>query len=235
VEPEILRARRGRPLQIAEPERRQKLLDAAESVFVEQGYSASSMDDIARRAGMSKKTLYRLFDTKGALFSAVIAGRRAVLNAMVEAEACTGAETADEVLRRFLVKIAHFVLAPRQASIYRLVIAESRRAPELASAFYQEGPSKARVMLTEWLRVQNERGLLRVPDAAAAASMLISMVIADPQMCLLIGEGCVPDEAVIEDRVRRAVELFLQGAMPRAGRERAAASAEWAVRAVPAK
>src|SRR5258708_8265305 len=67
------RARRGRPCQIAEPKRRQLLLDAAESVFVELGYSSASMDDIARRAGMSKKTLYRLFETKEALFAAVIA------------------------------------------------------------------------------------------------------------------------------------------------------------------
>ena len=66
------RARRGRPCQIAEPERRQLLLDAAESVFVELGYSSASMDDIAHRAGMSKKTLYRLFETKEALFAAVI-------------------------------------------------------------------------------------------------------------------------------------------------------------------
>ena len=144
-----LRARRGRPCQIAEPERRQMLLDAAESVFLELGYGSASMDDIARRVRMSKKTLYRLFDTKASLFAAVVASRRAVLNAMVEAEDCTGADTAEEVLRRFLGKIARFVLAPRQAAIYRLVIAESHRAPELAHAFHSEGPSKARAMLTE--------------------------------------------------------------------------------------
>src|SRR6266699_3404658 len=96
------RARRGRPCQIAEPERRQLLLDAAESVFVELGYSSASMDDIARRAGMSKKTLYRLFETKEALFAAVIAARRATLEASTESSDCPDMQTAEAVLRRFL-------------------------------------------------------------------------------------------------------------------------------------
>ena len=59
------------------------VLDAAEQVFVELGYTDASMDDIARRAAMSKKTLYQLFDTKESLFAAVIASRRAELAATV--------------------------------------------------------------------------------------------------------------------------------------------------------
>src|SRR5258707_10872243 len=136
----LFRARRGRPCQIAEPERRQLLLDAAESVFVELGYSSASMDDIARRAGMSKKTLYRLFETKEALFAAVIAARRATLEATTESSDCPDVQTAEAVLRRFLGGIARFVLAPRQAALYCLVIAERQRAPEIANAFHREGP-----------------------------------------------------------------------------------------------
>ena len=165
------RARRGRPCQIAEPERRQLLLDAAESVFVELGYSSASMDDIARRAGMSKKTLYRLFETKEALFAAVIAARRATLEATTESGDCPDVQTAEKVLRRFLGGIARFILAPRQAALYRLVIAESQRAPEIAHAFHREGPSMARAP-SNWLALQNARGTLRVADPVSAASML---------------------------------------------------------------
>src|SRR5882672_7049520 len=164
------RVRRGRPCQIAEPERRQLLLDAAESVFVELGYSSASMDDIARRAGMSKKTLYRLFETKEALFAAVIAARRATLETTAESGDCPDVEAAEKVLRRFLGGIARFVLAPRQAALYRLVIAESQRAPEIAHAFYREGPTKARLALTEWLTLQDARRNLIVPDPACASS-----------------------------------------------------------------
>src|SRR5258708_27281462 len=140
----LFRARRGRPCQIAEPERRQLLLDAAESVFVELGYSSASMDDIARRAGMSKKTLYRLFETKEALFAAVIAARRATLEATTESGDCHDVQPAEKVLRRFLGGIARFVLAPRQAALYRLVIADSPRPPQIPHAFHPQRPRMAR-------------------------------------------------------------------------------------------
>src|SRR5579872_3805528 len=57
-------ARRGRPCQIGAFERRQRLIEAAECEFLESGYGAAATNNIARRAGMSKKTLYRLFDSK---------------------------------------------------------------------------------------------------------------------------------------------------------------------------
>jgi len=217
--------RRGRPCLIAEPERRELLIEAAENIFIELGYSATSMDDIARHAGMSKKTLYRLFETKESLFAAVIAARRASLNATMESHDCPDIKTAGDVLRRYLGAIARFVLAPRQAALYRLVIAESQRAPELAHAFYCAGPNKARTPLSDWLALQNQRGTLHVPDPPNAASMLFSMVIGDLQMRLLIGEIRATDDNAIDHRVECAIELFLRGALPRtdkksAGQER---------------
>lgn len=203
---------RGRPRQIGQSERREMLIEAAEQVFVETGYGAASVDDIAHRAGMSKKTIYQIFETKESLFAAVIAARRAALAAMICAEGCNAAESPETVLQHFLYEVARFVLAPRQAALYRLVIAESQRAPELAHAFYREGPTKARSALTQWLALQHERHVLHVPDAPSAAGMLFSMVIAEPQMCLLIGESREPGEEAIRARVANAVEIFLNGA-----------------------
>jgi AcrR family transcriptional regulator len=207
-----LRARRGRPCQIAEPERRQRVLDAAESVFLESGYGCASMDDIARRAGMSKKTLYRVFDRKESLFAAVIAGRRAVLDAMISDQEFATRESPEKVLRSYLGKLARFVLAPRQAALYRLVIAESLRTPELAHTFYREGPCKGRLVLERWLSAQHEQGALHVPDAERDAAMLCSMVISELQMRFLIGEIRAPDDALIDATVNRAVDVFLHGA-----------------------
>ncbi len=209
------KAARGRPRQIDETSRRKLLIEAAEKVFVEMGYGTASVDDIAKRAGMSKKTLYQLFDTKESLFAAVIAERRAALKAIIEAECCGGAQTPQDVLRKFLGQVARFVLARRQSALYRLVIAESQRAPELARAFYREGPSKARLALTQWLALQHEQKTLVVPDPECAASMLCSMVIGEPQLRLLIGDMYEPDEAVIDERTRQAVDIFLQGSIPR--------------------
>src|SRR5262245_7466819 len=110
--------RRGRPRQLEESERRRRLIDAAEHVFVTRGYGAASMDEIARRAGMSKKTIYRLYAAKEDLFAALIASRRDALAALIENVDDDEAHRPDDVLGRFLRQIARFVLAPRQAALF---------------------------------------------------------------------------------------------------------------------
>jgi len=217
-------AARGRPRQLDETARRERLISAAEHVFVEMGYGAANMDDIARRAGMSKKTIYQVFETKHELFAAVIDSRRDALAAMIEAEGSDDSREPEDVLRQFLRQIARFILAPRQSALYRLAVAESQRAPELANAFYREGSTKVCSSLTEWLASQHERGILHVPDPASAGKMLFYMAIAELQMRLLIGECREPDEAVIDERVDHAVRLFLDGARVRAARDALAAA-----------
>jgi len=206
--------RRGRPHLIAEAERRDLVLSAAEQVFVELGYTAASMDDIARRARMSKKTLYRFFETKEALFAAVIAARRAELDATIDSDDVAETRPPETVLRLLLTKVACFVLAPRQAALYRLVLAESHRAPELARAFHHDGPNKACQMLNDWLASQHARGNLHIADPSSAAGMLFSMVVGEPQMRVLVGDCCAPERDQIEQRVAQAVELFMRGARP---------------------
>lgn len=205
-----MRLRRGRPCLIGESERRQLLIEAAESVFLETGYSAAGIADIARQAGMSKKTIYRLFDSKESLFAAVVAARREAI-AITDIEDSADLNSAEKILCHYLGVFARFILAPRQAAIFRLVIAEAHRAPELSRAFYREGPAKARLPLVQWLERQHARGVLCVENALAAASMLLSMVTADLHMRLLIGDAGTIDAATIDRRVRHAVGLFLRG------------------------
>ena len=206
---------RGRPRQFDDVERRKRLIDAAEHVFVEMGYGAANMDGIARRAGMSKKTIYQVFETKQDLFAAVIDSRRDALAAMIESEGAAESRRPEDALQRFLRQIARFILAPRQAALYRLAVAESQRAPELANAFYREGATKACSPLTEWLAVQHERKVLHVPDPASAAKLLFFMAIAELQMRGLIGDGGAPEDSAIDQRVDHAVRVFLDGSRVR--------------------
>lgn len=205
------RSLRGRPRQLDESERRKRLIDAAEHVFLQMGYGAANVDEIARRAGMSKKTIYRVFQTKQDLFAAVIDARKDALAAIMEGEAGDEARPPEDVLKGFLRQIARFVLAPRQAALYRLAVAESQRAPELANAFCREGSTKVCAPLMQWLSLQHERGWLRLPDPGSAARMLYYMAIAELQMRLLTGECREPDAAAIEERIDQAVRVFLNG------------------------
>ena len=208
-------ARRGRPCLIPESERRERLLAAAERVFVELGYTEANMDDIAKHAGMSKKTLYRLFETKEALFTALVAARRAELANSVFVDPMSDVRAPELVLRDFLLGIVRFILAPRQAALYRLILTEVHRAPELARAFHQDCPGKFCNFLQEWIARQNARGVLAVAEPEIASGMLFSMVIGEPQMqALMCGDQDV-DSSAIERRIECAVNLFLDGARPR--------------------
>ena len=208
-------ARRGRPCLIPETERRELLLAAAERVFVELGYTETNMDDIAKHAGMSKKTLYRLFETKEALFTEVVAARRAELADSVSVIPMSDTRAPELVLRDFLLDIVRFVLAPRQAALYRLILTEVHRAPELARAFHQDCPGKLCNVLQEWIARQNAAGVLEVAEPKIASGMLFSMVIGEPQMQALMCGGEDADSSVIKRRVEYAVDLFLDGARPR--------------------
>jgi AcrR family transcriptional regulator len=219
--PEVVPAcsHRGRPPLMCRQERQRLLIEAAESVFVEMGYSAAGTSDIAQRAGMSKKTLYDFFDSKESLFAAVIAARRESMEpAQIGETGCCNTSDIERVLCRYLGRLARFILAPRQAALYRLVIAETHRAPELSRAFYREGPEKGRAPLAEWLKALHADGALHIADPTNAAAMLISMAIAQLHMRLLMMGECESiDGRSIDGCVKQAVAVFL-GGTSRAGK-----------------
>ncbi len=205
-------SRRGRPPIMRDEERRRLLIEAAEAVFLQTGYSASAMSDIARRAGMSKKTLYELFSSKESLFAAVIAARRETMPmAAIVAELADG-EAVTMALRQYLGSLARFVLAPRQVALYRLVISEAHRAPDLSRAFYSEGPAQARAPLEQWFRSLHARRILDVPEPGTAAAMLIAMAIAELHMRVLMGPGKPVSGVEIDEHVAQAIRVFLHGA-----------------------
>ena len=200
---------RGRPKLISEDERRGRLIQAAEDVFLERGYVLATMDDVSRRAGMSKKTIYQLFSTKQALFAALIAQYTEHL--MMPIKTDDGTRGPRAVLEDFLRQLARFVLSPRQIAMHRLVISEAMRTPELAQAFLREAMDTGQSTLIAWFERQRERGMLKIEDAEEAASMLCGFVIAEPKLRLLYGQDEPPTWAMIDKRVDRGLDIFFRG------------------------
>jgi len=200
---------RGRPKLISEDERRGRLIQAAEDVFLERGYVLATMDDVSRRAGMSKKTIYQLFSTKQALFAALIAQYTEHL--MMPIKTDDGTRGPRAVLEDFLRALARFVLSPRQVAMHRLVISEAMRTPELAQAFLREAMDSGKCSLVAWFERQHERGALAIEDAEEAASILCGFVISEPQMRLLYGQDDPPTWAMIDRRVDRGLDIFFRG------------------------
>jgi TetR/AcrR family transcriptional regulator of autoinduction and epiphytic fitness len=205
--------RRGRPREISEDERRRRLIAVAEKVFVEQGYGAASMNEVAQDAGMSKKTLYQLFDTKEALFAAVITDRMRALSEGAEKGA--GARPLKDAVVEYLYEAACFILSPRHVALFRVLIGEAWRAPGMAQAFDNACAGRGKSVLARWLAEETEAGRLDLEDPVQAAGMLFGMVVGEPHHRMLMGEGRPPSRTAIEARVRKAVDIFLQGAQRR--------------------
>jgi AcrR family transcriptional regulator len=137
----------GRLPAMEEEDRRRLILEAAEGVFSRDGFGAATMEEIARACGMAKKTLYRLFPDKTALFTALIETRDHPRHAWTEIEEADA--TKPDSLRDLLLNLGHFVLSPRQVRLTRLVIAEAQKTPELARRFYDEVITQNRHIVTE--------------------------------------------------------------------------------------
>lgn len=147
------------------------ILDAALALFSEKG-ALASMDAIARRAGVSRQTLYNRFPSKVEIGRALAARRSDAISAPLR----TGGDP-ETVLTAMAAGMLEKLLAKTAGSSMRGVALLSPTDPELAQAIYQAGPAEGLRRLSAWLTEQDDKGLIRVPDPDAAAEMFAGMVL----------------------------------------------------------
>ncbi|MBR0829235.1 TetR/AcrR family transcriptional regulator [Bradyrhizobium manausense] len=201
---------RGRPQLRSDDETRKIVFDTARHAFAANGFAATSTEELARGAGISTKTLYRLFPNKAALFEAMVADR---LDRELSDVQLRGIDHADieEGLRAALLACADIALDPDVVALQRIVLQESAGFPDLASAFYRNGIARTAAALARWLRVQVKRERIRLDNAEEAAGMLIGMVASAPQRAAIYGGVPLPSRKEVERRVRTVAALFLDG------------------------
>ncbi len=165
---------RGRRRKEARPS---ELTAAALSLFVEKGYAATRLDEVAARAGVSKGTLYLYFDGKEALFKAVIT--EGIVPVMARGEALYEELKDDPValLRAILGGWWEMVGATELTGVPKLMIAEARNFPELARFYYDEVISRGRAVVGAALQLGIERGLIRRVDVPAAVQVLMAPLL----------------------------------------------------------
>ncbi|MBV9249106.1 MAG: TetR/AcrR family transcriptional regulator [Acetobacteraceae bacterium] len=192
-----------------ESPKRQAVLDAAGSLFMTQGYGVVSMDAIARAAGVSKATLYAHFASKGQLFATIILeGCRS--NLAVEGFLPEDGADIEPALVALARGILRFLLEDRALAIYRVVMSESTRFPELGHAFYENGPVVFRRVFSAWLSRQATAGRLEVPESEMAADQFIGLVRGGVYLRASLGLPPPPSPEEIEATVAAAVRTFLR-------------------------
>lgn len=185
--------------------RRDQISDIAESVFFERGYAETTMQLIAERAGASKETLYRHFGCKEALFSEVVRRRSARMMGGEEGELSGPPKQA---LLGLALRLLRYLGEADSICLYRVVVAESPREPDLGRIFYAQGPGRIIARLSDYLSLAAQRGELRISDADLAAKLFIGAVVAHHHILRLVVEATFP-EAGLQAHAAEAVSLFL--------------------------
>lgn len=203
----------------------ERLLEAAQAVFLEQGYARTTMDAVARAAGTTRKTLYARYADKSALLSAVVERLldAALAPMRVQRSSESGSPDARTLLVTFGRELARLSAEPQVAGLNRLILAEAAQRPELAALF---GTLYARAIagVRECLDRLQRQGRLQLADPDRAAAAFIEMVASLPRLRALLGRPMSDDE--LEAGVVHAVDLFLGGCATRGstGRKSAADS-----------
>lgn len=197
--------------------KRRQVLDAATEHFLANGYERTSMDSVARTAGVSKQTVYQHFDTKSALMAHVVTSIIEAAGVEADAPIADLAETddLDRDLRVYARAQLRAVIQPAPMQLRRLIVAEAQTFPELARLFYDLGPQSAVDQLAVVLARLHQRGNIAAPNAERAAADLNWLVLSDAiNRAMFLGT----DEPLTEHHVRahadHACETFLAAYRP---------------------
>jgi AcrR family transcriptional regulator len=196
----------GRPRHMPEVDRRRHLIAAAADLFLHRGYHATTMDDIARAAGMSKKTVYQVFSSKSELFEGLLSDWFAPFTAPIGADD----RPPRQVLTDALARLANFALSERQVLLMRLLIAETSCSEEIATALERQCIGRGKGALGQWLAAQAACGALAIDDPREAANMLFFATVGDFLMRLLLRTRPRPTAEEIQDRIEYTVAAFFR-------------------------
>ena len=199
------------PMRRVAVEKAAVVLAGARSIFLAHGFSAATTDMIQQAAGVSKSTVYAHYANKEALFKAVIEAEcETFLQRMrrIKLEPGHLREVLDALARAYLT----IVLSPEALCLFRVVIAEAPRFPDLARHFYLIGPQTANTIVAAHLEHAAKIGEVDCSSVghAAAAAIFVNLVRAEPQLQCLTHPDSRPSAAQHDLWASQAVDTFLR-------------------------
>jgi AcrR family transcriptional regulator len=188
--------------------KRRQIIEGARQVFLTQGFDGASMGEIARKAGVSKGTLYVYFESKEDLFQVV-----AHDECLAQAEQIFALDHADHDVETVLTKLGtafvKFLCRPERMAPVRTIMSISERMPDVGRKFYETGPATGMGRVAAYLEAQVQAGVLDVEDVEVAAAQFLESCIATLAKPILFGFGAAPSEDRIDHVVGIAVRTFL--------------------------
>jgi AcrR family transcriptional regulator len=186
-----------------------EVLDAALDLFIEKGFAATRVEDIAAAAGISKGAVYLYFASKETILEGLV--RRAIVpiidNASTLAAAGAGAGDPEDVLKRIIGFVVMAMAEPRNAAIPRLIVSESANFPELARMYRTEVIDRGFEAMTGVVRRGIECGRFRPVDPGLAIRNIVGPIFINVLMTGVFGFDA-PDPAAF---ARSHVDILLHG------------------------
>jgi AcrR family transcriptional regulator len=197
--------------------RRAQILDAATAVFLQYGYADTTIDLVVARAGASKATIYSFFGGKAGLFSALIDERAERILAGfpdIEIENVDVRATLTDIARRYM----DVAMSPEAIGLFRLMLTEGPRSPDLADNFYRVGQDRVTASLAKALRTWARRGRISADAFDRLATQFFDLVRGE--LHLRVVTGLMPDDLAqaVESNIQHAVRTFWRAVDPKAGR-----------------
>jgi AcrR family transcriptional regulator len=190
-----------------EPTRAERILQAAGEIFIEKGFDAATTLDIASRARVSKRDLYRHFDSKQGILAALITSQSTQL-----ALPSTLAEPRDldhllEILRAFGPVFLRSYLAPNKIALYRIAVTEAPRSSSLGKTIDAAGAGPVIASAFAFITKAVARGIVKPDDSQLVIQTFFDALRGPWLLRLLTGTHSPPGEAEIQVQTRDAVEV----------------------------
>ena len=186
------------------------ILDAAAEVMAERGLAAP-IEEIARRARVSKQTIYNRYGAKTELVRALVARRVESITAPLR---IPGAEDHPEETLAAYARTLLEVIATGSYSVLRLSIQSAAELPDLAREVFESGPQRSRGQLAAFLELETRMGRLRVDNPMQAAEFFGGMVLGLRQTKALLQMDCDLTEAEIDRIAGSAARVFMRAYAP---------------------
>lgn len=200
----------GRPTRAESARRLEHLLEVATGLFLGRGYGATTIEAVARASGVAKKTIYRRFGDKAALFGAVL---RRLSDRWVDrlGEVAVDGDALTGTLRAFARQVLDGAVSQEGLMLSAMIQAEARAFPQLARGYYENGPARIQAALARFLAAQREAGRIAVEDPEVAAEQFLHLALGGVHRRAVLGIGPLPDQAALDRRANFAVRIFLDG------------------------
>lgn len=185
-----------------------QVLEGAREVFMADGFEGASVDTIAKRAGVSKATLYSYFPDKRLLFMEVASRGCGTLAEKTISE-IEMSSPPPEVLSIVGHGMMNFMLSPMGQRVFRICVAESDRFPELGQRFWDSGPAMIEDLLVTYFKGAIDRGQLQIDDCSLAAHQFAELCKAMIFPRLVFGMQSSFPQDQVDSVIASAVDMFM--------------------------